>query len=80
MTPLHFYYQTRWAVRNDPVLGFICCGILAACLGWHETIREARRTIRREAIAVARERACDSRRPHVVGLPVLGRKRQLELT
>lgn len=50
MSALHLYYQTRWAARNDPALGFVMILILAAFLSWHETIRKTMRLIKREML------------------------------
>ncbi len=44
MSPLHLYYLTRWALRNEPALGFVMLPALATLIGFgqakHEIVRQ----------------------------------------
>lgn len=52
MSALHFFYQTRWAIRNDPALGFALSVILAAALDLHFIVRAACIIVRQQMWAV----------------------------
>lgn len=46
MTFLHFFYQTRWALRNDPALGYVMAVLFVTTLEFADALKSLRQQLR----------------------------------
>lgn len=43
MKPLHYFYLIRWALRNDPALGYLLAYPFIVLLDFHGAVRDLRK-------------------------------------